>query len=84
MVVRAVNHQYFSALIAFTEYCPVSQFRVSQSLLDKRDSEIHLQGCFEKFSVHLRDKITQIHSSLEQAWGGSFGDPCGTDLHSYL
>ena len=42
VAVIAAKHQYFSALIAFTDSHPVTLFRLIQALLGRGDSEVHL------------------------------------------
>lgn len=64
MVIRAVKHEYFSALIASAYNCPVTLFKVNCFLLGKEDTEVYLQGRSVAFANFLEDKVAWIHSQL--------------------
>lgn len=67
-----------SSLFFCSLSCPqtglVALFKVIWSLLGKGGSEEHLQDS-EDYLVHVLDKVTWIHSELDQLFG-SFGIDC--------
>lgn len=64
-----VKHQYFCVLIVSSKCHSTALFKAPWIFLGKGGLEIYFQGNAEEFSVHLADKIAQIHFQ----WGAKHG-----------
>ncbi|XP_034263783.2 vomeronasal type-2 receptor 26-like [Pantherophis guttatus] len=71
---EAEKRSYFAALIASADNRLAALFRVSRSLLNRREGEDPTQGWAKEYSQYLTDKITQIRDGLDSDCAGSIGE----------
>lgn len=80
IAIKVAKQNYFFALIACTEYCPVALFWIIWPFLDQESWDDHLQVCAEEFAEHMIDKVAWIYSQLEPMSGAGLFEMIGDSL----